>query len=139
MFKCASDIRLMIFLYFMAQHDSSCSRLKSGSSLNSLWRIIMFQPKLLNNALCQASQQEAPHTTKRTLANPIIPNFQKGPCCLGLGKVRHASFLFIIKMLFYSQFTSLIIYYVPSTFNFFFLAAIFLDGKKCFQVRSYFH
>lgn len=77
----------------------------------------MFQPKLLNNALCQASQQEAPRTTKRTLANPIIPNFQKGPCCLGPGKVRHASFLFIIKMLFHSEFTSLMVYYLPSTFK----------------------
>ena len=50
----------------------------------------MFQPELLNNILCQASQQEAPCTTKRTLANPIIPNFYKGRCCIGPGKARQA-------------------------------------------------
>ena len=82
MLECASGIRLMIFLYCMAQHDSSYNRLKSRSSLNSSWRIIMFQPELLNNILCQASQQEAPCTTKQTLANPIIPNFYKGRCCM---------------------------------------------------------
>lgn len=40
----------------------------------------MLQPKLLNSMLYQASQQEAPRTTKQqTLANPINPIFQKGP------------------------------------------------------------
>ena len=67
----------------------------------------MFQPELLNNILCQASQQEAPCTTKRTLANPIIPNFYKGRCCIGPGKARQAFFLFVIRMLLYSQFASL--------------------------------
>lgn len=107
MLECASGIRLMIFLYRMAQHDSFYNRLKSRSSLNSSWRIIILQPKLLNNILCQASQQEALYTARRTLAKPVIPNFQKGPCCIGPGKVKRASFLFIIRILFYSQFTSL--------------------------------
>lgn len=98
----------MIFLYCVAQHDSSCNRLKSRSSLNSSWRIMMLQSKLLNNALCQASQQEASCTTKLALANPIISNFQRGPCCIDPGKVRHVSFLFIIRMQFYSQFTFLV-------------------------------
>lgn len=120
MFECARGIRLMIFLYCMAQHDSSCHRLKSGSSLNSSWRIMMFQPKLLNNTLDQASQQEAPCTTKLTLANPIIPHFQKGPFCKGPGKVRHAFFLLLINMLFYSQFPSLTYDILFAFYTFFF-------------------
>ena len=117
----------MIFLYCMAQHDSSCNRLKSSSSLNSSWRIIMFQPELLNNILCQASQQEAPCTTKQTLANPVIPNFYKGRCCIGPGKARHAFFLFVIRMLLYSQFTSL-------TYDIIYLLYIFFQKRSpCLQ------
>lgn len=115
----------MIFLYCMAQHDSSCNRLKSGSSLNSSWRIMIFQPELLNNTLYRPSQQEAPCTTKPTLANPIISNFQKGPFCKGPGKVRHASFLLLIKMLFYSQFPPLTDDILVAFYNFFFQNNIF--------------
>ena len=79
----------------------------------------MFQPKLLNNTLHQASQQEAPCTTKPTLANPIIPNFHKGPCCIGPGKGGRASSLLVIKVLFYSQLTSFTYDILFAFYNFF--------------------
>lgn len=69
-FECASGIRLIIVLYQMAQHDSSCNTLKSRSSSNSSWGIMKLQPKLLNNIVIQDSQQDAPHTAKHILAKP---------------------------------------------------------------------
>lgn len=69
-FECASGIRMMIVLYQMAQHDSSCNTLQSRSSLNSSWGLMMFQPKLLNNVVIQGSQQDTPYTVKHILAKP---------------------------------------------------------------------
>lgn len=139
--ECASGIRLMIFLYCIAQHDFSCNQLKSRSSLNSSWRIMTLQPKLVNSVLYQASQQEALCTTKQTLANPINPNFQKGPATQALEKaVMHLSSssvcCFIHNSVLLLQIIICLLYFFSKNFS---LAAVFPNGKKCFQVRSCFH
>lgn len=90
----------------MAQQDSSSSTLKSRSSLNSSWGIMMLQPKLLNNVVFQDSQEVTPCTAKHVLAkatpfSAFVPDIWKCCCCLGCGSVWCVIFIGILQALFY--------------------------------------
>lgn len=90
----------------MAQQDSSSSTLKSRSSLNSSWGIMMLQPKLLNNVVFQDSQEVTPCTAKHVLAKAtpfsvFVPDIWKCCCCLGCGSVWCVIFIGILQALFY--------------------------------------
>lgn len=83
--ECASGIRLMVFLYCMAQYDSSHNQLKSRSSLNSSWE------EGCSNWNCLRAQYFRPadrnlHAHPNKLSNPIALSFSKNPCYPGGGR-----------------------------------------------------